>query len=210
MPRLVHNKKLIHQPNRHSTLGARAAHDCPFAGALLEEIQINKLTANLFSIPGPFFGDTAMGHGDIAEHLHIHGKNRSPPATSSSHLAIEIQASTFRGRRQRWRDATRSFWRSSKSKTTSAFYATLSGRLAFLARRDGQAIPGTCVLFIACRQRDKVDSRLPFPTLGVRDAMDDPSLPPLGYTTGLGILCPRTICPSPRSGCLRRPASHQN
>ena len=49
-----------------------AAHDHPFACALLEDIGPNTLTAIVFSVPDPLFGDTAMGHGNIAEHLHVH------------------------------------------------------------------------------------------------------------------------------------------
>jgi len=50
---------------------ACAAQDHPFACALLEEIHPNTLTAIVFSVPDPLFGDTAMGDGNIAEHLHV-------------------------------------------------------------------------------------------------------------------------------------------
>ena len=54
---------------------ACAAHDHPFACALLEEIHPNTLTANVFSVPDPLFGDTAMGHGNVAEYLHVDRSN---------------------------------------------------------------------------------------------------------------------------------------
>src|SRR5206468_12311948 len=60
-------------PSYH--LGAQGAHDHPFVSALLEEIHKNKLTANVFSIVKPFFGDAGLDYGHIAEHLHIHRSN---------------------------------------------------------------------------------------------------------------------------------------
>src|SRR6266481_1369998 len=60
-------------PSYH--LGAQSAHDHPFVSALLEEIHKNKLTANVFSIVKPFFGDACLDYGHIAEHLHIHRSN---------------------------------------------------------------------------------------------------------------------------------------
>jgi hypothetical protein len=56
--------------SRHS--GACTTHDHPFAGAPLEEIHPNKPTARVFSVPKPLYGDTAIRHGDIAEHLHVY------------------------------------------------------------------------------------------------------------------------------------------
>jgi hypothetical protein len=50
---------------------AIGAHEHPFSCTLLEEIHINKLNANVFSIRDPLFGDSAMAYGNIAEHLHI-------------------------------------------------------------------------------------------------------------------------------------------
>jgi hypothetical protein len=50
---------------------ACAADDHPFACALLKEIHPDTLTAIVFSVPDPLFGDTAMGRGNIAEHLHV-------------------------------------------------------------------------------------------------------------------------------------------
>jgi hypothetical protein len=40
--------------------------------ALLEEIHINKLTADIFSIMDPFSGNTGLHYRNIAEHLHVH------------------------------------------------------------------------------------------------------------------------------------------
>src|SRR5882724_7128437 len=60
-------------PSYH--LGAQGAHDHPFAFPLFEEIHKNKLTANVFSIVKPFFGDAGLDDGHIADHLHIHRSN---------------------------------------------------------------------------------------------------------------------------------------
>ena len=70
-PRKVWSALLI----RRLHVRACAAHDHPFACALLEEIHPNTLTANVFSVPDPLFGDTAMGHGNIAEYLHVDRSN---------------------------------------------------------------------------------------------------------------------------------------
>src|SRR5215472_7475198 len=51
---------------------ACGAHDHPLAVALLEEIHINGSTANVHSVPDPLFGDTPMGHSNIAEHLGVY------------------------------------------------------------------------------------------------------------------------------------------
>lgn len=50
----------------HSTLALAAAHDHSSARAFLQEIHPTGLTAVVFAVPDSPFGDTGMGHGNIA------------------------------------------------------------------------------------------------------------------------------------------------
>src|SRR5215471_14249115 len=52
--------------------GAGAAHDQPFAVALLEKIHPNKLAASIFPALAPFFFDSGTGHSNIAVYLHVY------------------------------------------------------------------------------------------------------------------------------------------
>src|SRR5271166_730225 len=89
---------------------ALRADNQPLTIALHEHVGPNPFPAGVFSISGALFGVTALDHGDVSQHLYLHGT--TPPSIATSGRPVSSRGSESPqkypyGRNLRWPLITR-------------------------------------------------------------------------------------------------------